>query len=76
MVERDIVMSVLLNANKDRVGKTVTRQLQQDEGEGGSFPACGRREATSCLGGCDGERTPAVRSLPKRVTIYNSLLYC
>nr|XP_053624836.1 potassium channel subfamily T member 2 isoform X12 [Plodia interpunctella] len=33
--------------------------LQQDEGEGGGFPACGRREATGCLGGCYGERTPA-----------------
>ncbi|KAI8430833.1 hypothetical protein MSG28_000986 [Choristoneura fumiferana] len=41
------------------VGKTVTRQLQQEEGEGAGFPACGRREATSCLGGCYGERTPA-----------------
>ncbi|XP_059062295.1 potassium channel subfamily T member 2 isoform X3 [Achroia grisella] len=32
----------------------------QDEGERRGFPACGRRsrEATSCLGGCYGDRTP------------------
>ncbi|XP_028173586.1 potassium channel subfamily T member 2 isoform X1 [Ostrinia furnacalis] len=33
--------------------------LQQEDGEGGGLGACGRREATSCLGGCYGERTPA-----------------
>nr|XP_049691973.1 potassium channel subfamily T member 2 isoform X11 [Helicoverpa armigera] len=33
--------------------------LQQEEGEGGGFSTCGRREATSCLSGCYGERTPA-----------------
>ncbi|XP_062525171.1 potassium channel subfamily T member 2 isoform X2 [Bombyx mori] len=30
----------------------------QEELDGGDFPACGRQEATSCLGGCYGERTP------------------
>ncbi|XP_035429607.1 potassium channel subfamily T member 2 isoform X3 [Spodoptera frugiperda] len=33
--------------------------LQQEEGEGGGFSTCGRREAASCLSGCYGERTPA-----------------
>ncbi|KAF9804934.1 hypothetical protein SFRURICE_007837 [Spodoptera frugiperda] len=31
----------------------------QEEGEGGGFSTCGRREAASCLSGCYGERTPA-----------------
>ncbi|KAL0852100.1 hypothetical protein ABMA28_000340 [Loxostege sticticalis] len=31
----------------------------QEDGEGGGLGACGRREATSCLSGCYGERTPA-----------------
>ncbi|KAJ0183829.1 hypothetical protein K1T71_000252 [Dendrolimus kikuchii] len=31
----------------------------QNEGDDGGFPACGREEASSCLGSCYGERTPA-----------------
>lgn len=60
----------------------MTQQLQQEEGEGGGFSACGRREAASCLGGCYGERTPAVRSLPEAFDMdfevhcdYNNHLY-
>ncbi|XP_049885017.1 potassium channel subfamily T member 2 isoform X1 [Pectinophora gossypiella] len=34
-----------------------SHHFQQEED--GVFPACGRRDATSCLGGCYGERTPA-----------------
>lgn len=39
---------------------TMARQLQQEEGEEGEKRVRGRR-ATGCLGGCYGERTPAVR---------------
>ncbi|CAH1647643.1 unnamed protein product [Spodoptera littoralis] len=36
-----------------------SHHFQQEEGEGGGFSTCGRREAASCLSGCYGERTPA-----------------
>ncbi|XP_061704849.1 potassium channel subfamily T member 2 [Cydia pomonella] len=41
-----------------RLARMRPSRPSQDEGDGG-FPACGRREATGCLGGCYGERTPA-----------------
>ncbi|XP_063373395.1 potassium channel subfamily T member 1 isoform X2 [Cydia amplana] len=41
-----------------RLARMRPSRPSQDEGEGG-FPACERREATGCLGGCYGERTPA-----------------
>ncbi|XP_059062297.1 potassium channel subfamily T member 2 isoform X4 [Achroia grisella] len=39
---------------------TLADASHHDEGERRGFPACGRRsrEATSCLGGCYGDRTP------------------
>ncbi|XP_059062298.1 potassium channel subfamily T member 2 isoform X5 [Achroia grisella] len=43
-----------------RLARMRPSRASQDEGERRGFPACGRRsrEATSCLGGCYGDRTP------------------
>nr|XP_049691933.1 potassium channel subfamily T member 2 isoform X2 [Helicoverpa armigera] len=42
-----------------RLARMRPSRASQEEGEGGGFSTCGRREATSCLSGCYGERTPA-----------------
>ncbi|XP_049885018.1 potassium channel subfamily T member 2 isoform X2 [Pectinophora gossypiella] len=42
-----------------RTQDTTLADPSHHQEEDGVFPACGRRDATSCLGGCYGERTPA-----------------
>ncbi|XP_050560422.1 potassium channel subfamily T member 2 isoform X7 [Spodoptera frugiperda] len=42
-----------------RLARMRPSRASQEEGEGGGFSTCGRREAASCLSGCYGERTPA-----------------